>query len=231
MTAEDYELMPERKLSSMKKELETFKKHAEMLDPKTGLPKQTISSIENLNKSISSLLGLFKTATEELKLEERDEALISKQMNPLMKKIDILLEQNEKIAKAIVAIADMIREKTGAIEEKEEEIKAEEKKIEKEGPRSMPKEPMTQGPPAFPPYPSDIGPMPPPKSQFPPTPKGESMPPPGFSPPSAGGPHEQLPPLVGGPLPSGAPGPMPGFEDDLKPKKKGLFGGLFGKKL
>ena len=120
MPGDEYELMPERKLSSMKKELDDFRKKAQNVDTNTGLPRETVSSLENLNKSIGSLLGLFQTATEELKLEERDQSLISKKLDPLMKKVDILLDQNEKIAKAIVAIADMVREKAESAEEKEE---------------------------------------------------------------------------------------------------------------
>ncbi|MBW2992616.1 hypothetical protein KY345_05355 [Candidatus Woesearchaeota archaeon] len=210
MTAEDYELMPERKLSGMKKELEELRRHAASVDPKTGLPKETITSIQNLNSSINSLLTLFKTATEELKLEERDEALISKKMDPLMKKIDTLLDQNEKIAKAIIAIADMVREKTEGIEAKEEKLEEEmEKKPEPElGPKP-------EGPPMFPPKyeaPPFGAPMPPP-------PKPSA--PPGFPPPPPTGAPEPMPPL-------GMPEPMPGFEE--RPKKKGLLGGLFGKK-
>lgn len=206
MPGDEYELMPERKLSGMKKELDELRRHSANVDPKTGLPRDTVSSIENLNRSISSLLGLFKTATEELKLEERDEALISKKLDPLMKKIDILLEQNEKIAKAIVAIADMVREKTEGIERQEEEI---EEKMEK---RPEPKweEPVPEGPPAFPP-PMGAG-MPPPRRQAPA----------GFPPPPPTGAPEPMPPWE-------APGPMPGLDEGAH-KKKGLFGGLFGKK-
>lgn len=161
MPGEEYELMPERKLSGMKRELEDFRKRAENVDVRTGLPRETVSSLENLNRSINSLLGLFKTASEELKLEERDETLISKQLDPIEKKIDILLDQNEKIAKAIIAIADMIREKSG----EEEAVKPQMSEAPK------PREEMS----AF------GAPMPPPRpGMFPPPPPGgapEPMPP------------------------------------------------------
>jgi hypothetical protein len=168
MPGDEYELMPERKLSSMKRELGDFRKKAENIDPKSGLPRETISSLDNLNKSISSLLSLFHTATEELKLEERDEALVSKQLDPIAKKIDLLLDQNEKIAKAIVAIADMIKEREGFAEEEAEEK-----------PRYKPEEPK-QDMPMFGPRPMQP-PMPQPRpSMFPPPPPGgapEPMPP------------------------------------------------------
>lgn len=209
MVRDEYELMPGKRLSSMKKELEELRRHAKNIDPKTGLPKETNTSIENLNKSINSLLGLFQTATEELKLEERDEALISKQMTPLMKKIDTLLEQNEKIAKGIIAIADMVREKTERIEEKEEEISEGERRVEEKPEEVLP----PKAPPGFPPPP--IG-APPAGFPLPPGP----TPPSAFPPPPTGAP-EPMPPL-------GAPGPLPGLEEE-KPKKKGFLGGLFKK--
>jgi len=206
MTAEDYELMPEKKLFNMRQELSELKKKAANVDPSTGLPKQTLSSLENLNRSINSLLGLFQTATEELKLEERDETLVAKQLKPIAEKVDILLDQNEKIAKAIVAIADMVKEKVGVIKEKEDEVeqKFEEKPWEKERP---------EGPPAFPPPGAvempiqGMRPIPPPRPTA------------GFPPP---------PPPMGAPEPMppwDMPGQMPGFEE--KGKKKGLFGKMF----
>jgi len=189
MPGDEYELMPERKLSSMKKELGEFRKRAQSVDADTGLPRETVSSLENLNKSISSLLGLFQTATEELKLEERDEALISKKLDPLMKKVDVLLDQNEKIAKAIVAIADMVRE------EKEETAEEERPAPRFEEPKAEP--PMFQ-PPSRPSMTSP--PMPPPRGM-----------PAGFPPPPPMGAPEPMPPWD-------APGPMPEFEEKPRKK-------------
>lgn len=207
MPGDEYELMPERKLSSMKRELDDFRKKAQNVDVDTGLPRETVSSLENLNKSISSLLGLFQTATEELKLEERDETLISKKLDPLMKKVDVLLDQNEKIAKAIVAIADMVREKGESSGEKEE--------AEEERPAPRFEAQPAEVPPMFQPpsRPSMMGP--------PPMPPPRGMPPAGFPPPPPMGAPEPMPPWD-------VPGPMPDFGED-KPKKKGLFGGLMKK--
>jgi replicative superfamily II helicase len=155
MPGEEYELMPERKLSSMKRELDDFRRKSENIDTKTGLPRETASSLENLNRSINSLLGMFKTATEELKLEERDEELISKQLDPIDKKIETLLDQNEKIAKAIIAIADMIKEKSGE-EPVEAQKRFEEPRMKEEVPSFMP--PPSR--PMFPPPPPGGAPEP-----------------------------------------------------------------------
>lgn len=68
-------------------------------------------SIDNLNDSIHSLIKLFKEATEELKMDEHDSELMEQRISPVMKKIKSLEEQNEKIARGIVAVADMLKEK------------------------------------------------------------------------------------------------------------------------
>ncbi len=79
-----------------------------MADPTVSSLKE---SIDNLNNSINSLIKLFKEATEELKMEEHDTDLIDKKISPVMKKIITLEEQNEKIARGIVAVADMLKER------------------------------------------------------------------------------------------------------------------------
>ncbi len=68
-------------------------------------------SIDNLNNSINSLMKLFKEATEQLKMEEHDSEVVDKKISPVMQKITTLEEQNEKIARGIVAVADMLKER------------------------------------------------------------------------------------------------------------------------
>ncbi len=67
-------------------------------------------SIDDLNNSINYLVGIFKGAAEEIKTEPQ-ELEVDKKISPLMKKISILEEQNEKIARGIVAVADMLKER------------------------------------------------------------------------------------------------------------------------
>ena len=68
-------------------------------------------SIDNLNNSINSLIKLFKEATEQLKMEEHDSEVVDKKISPVIQKITTLEEQNEKIARGIVAVADMLKER------------------------------------------------------------------------------------------------------------------------
>ena len=122
------------------------------------------ASIDGLNQSINSLIGLFKEAAESLKIEEKEASLVASKIDPLFEKLDMIIEQNKKIARGIVAVADMIDERLP-------KLKGPEK------PMPMPERPM------FPPLSS-----PPPFSAPPPSPMGPplhpmSMPaPPGMRP-------------------------------------------------
>lgn len=82
--------------------------------PSVGQRQDLQASIDNLNQSINSLIGLFKEAAGSLKAEEMEANLISKKIDPIFQKLDEISEQNKKIARGIVAIADMIEEKMGS---------------------------------------------------------------------------------------------------------------------
>lgn len=75
------------------------------------IPRNLQGSIDSLNQSISSLTSLFREAAESLKMEEAEASLISKRIDPIFQKLEELSEQNKKIARGIVAIADMIEER------------------------------------------------------------------------------------------------------------------------
>jgi len=227
MINDEYELMPQKALEGMKKELEELRKHTSNIEPKTGLPKETATSIDKLSTSINQLMDLFKKASEELKLEENEEKILGKQIQPLIEKIDMLLDQNKKIAKGIVAIADMIKEQLPQMEKKLEEEENYWKK-QKEEPKPAQRPSFGTG---MPPPPSfgqgsqfGGGPMP--------QPPGMQQEMPDSFQPMGGGQMPGMPempqaPTQGASWPDFPPGPMPGLED--RPKKAGLFGGMFKK--
>jgi predicted RNase H-like nuclease (RuvC/YqgF family) len=105
---DDYEIMPHTDIIKLKKEIDEIKKNP-FSDSRQN--KTLMDSMEELTRSINSLVDLFKVASEELKLEEHDSVLINEKISPLLKKINDLEQQNEKIAKGIVALADMMNEK------------------------------------------------------------------------------------------------------------------------
>jgi len=99
---DDYELLPHEEIERLKREIDRLKRNPQSGAESTG--------VDNLNDSINSLLKVFREAAEDMKLDEHDSVMISDKIGPLSEKIDKVLEQNEKIAKGIVAIADMIED-------------------------------------------------------------------------------------------------------------------------
>ena len=68
------------------------------------------TSMMGLSRSINSLLKIFHEATEELKMDTHDAVLVGEKLNKIVERLDKVVVQNEKIAKGLVAIADMIEE-------------------------------------------------------------------------------------------------------------------------
>ncbi len=190
-----YEIMPYKEIVALKKQIEELQRRTGDTDSK-----QLLISMANLTKSMNNMLQLFKTAADEMKLEQKEEEAIAKKVEPLIDKVNELREQNKIIAEGMVAIADMVKEM-------------------KEGKKPEPTfEPPTfeENEPSFKP-----GPIPPPIRPV------RFVPPRNMPPPKeAGMPPLGLPPDFGAePFPS-FDEPFPSLE---KPKKKGLMG-LFKKK-
>jgi hypothetical protein len=118
MAEDEYAIVSKKEFLALKKELERLKQNP-LEGSESGENLQ--ASIDNLNKSLNVMLEVFKQAAEDMKLEEHDSETLAKQMGPLTDKIDMLVDQNQKIAKGIVAIADMVKEKLEEIEHKQEE--------------------------------------------------------------------------------------------------------------
>lgn len=196
---EEFDIMPHRAVASLKKEIEDLKSSPQVREKQDKM----LGSIDKLNDTMSSMMEMFKQAGEELKLEEREEAALSEQIIPLMKKLDAIIDQNEKIAKGMVAIADMVNEVLpkleARLEEKTQPAPASQPTYRRPEPRTVQPpsfdEPFSFDEPSF-----DMPGSMPPSGNMPPPPS------PGMQPPSFG-----MPP----------PPPQSG--------KKGLLGGLFKK--
>jgi hypothetical protein len=102
--AKDYAIVPEEEVLKLKSDVEKIKKNPFQAYGSEDL----IESMNNLTKAINALLELFKSAAEEMKLEERETETIGRKMDPLFSKVDMLFDQNQKIARGIVAVADML---------------------------------------------------------------------------------------------------------------------------
>ncbi len=113
MEEDEYAIVSKKEFMALKKELDNLKKNP-LEGSESGENLQ--ASIDNLNKSLNVMLEVFKQAADDMKLEEHDSETVVKQIGPITDKIDTLIDQNQKIAKGIVAIADMVKEKLEEIE-------------------------------------------------------------------------------------------------------------------
>ncbi len=248
---EGYEIMPYKEVVELKNQI------AE-LQQKVGDPnaKDLLVSMQNLTKTMDSMLKLFSAAAEEMKLEEKTESELHEKLSPLIEKVGKLEEQNTTIAEGMVAIADMVKEMKGGkpTEEKRESPSEDHDLFPDLNTSEIPDmhaldNPFngSQGspePPRFGPAPTQRNPFPSPiPNDFPVggPPLDDMGPPPGFSPFSRPPqrPAFAPPSFPGGPGASfqGMPPPPPGFLSPLPPlppldepeQKKGLFG-MFKKK-
>ena len=129
---DEYELLPHKQIADLKKELERLKK---------GPTPEARNEMERLNDSINNLLSLFKEASSQMHLEEQEATMVAEKLIPIEEKLDQILDQNQKIAEGIVALADLVKE-----------LKEDQKKKDRELPRPMtsmgpqPMGPMGPGP-------------------------------------------------------------------------------------
>ena len=105
MAEEPYEIVPHREIADLKKQIKELKSKGSDSDSKPLL-----SSLNKLTVEINSMMGLFKSAAEDMQLEEKDEHFVAKKIEPLIDRLDEIVEQNKTIAEGIVVIADTIKE-------------------------------------------------------------------------------------------------------------------------
>jgi len=173
--SEDYDLLPHEEVTRLRREVEDIKANP-FGSSKEG--KELLKAMNRLSESMDHLTGLFQEAAEQMKLEEREAELIGQKLDPLFGQMSELIDQNKKIAKGIIAVADMVHDTKSAPR-----------------PSPMPRvrvEPTPMGGP--PPGPPPMSSSPPPMSGAP------SMPPPM---PTSGMPPGRMPPPPGKPKKKG----------------------------
>ena len=107
-TDDDYTLLSSKEVSELKQDMEYLKKNP-LGGSHSGKTLQ--ESIDKLNESISELIEIFKEASDMMKAEERESDVIISRIAPIEKRLEELSDQNQKIAKGILAVPDMVAEK------------------------------------------------------------------------------------------------------------------------
>ncbi len=100
--AKEYEIIPKSEINALKKEIQVLKQEIRANSQAKKIPGE-----KTLQESIEELTQVFKEAVEELK----------KQDNQPETNMKVLVEQNEKIARGILALADILNEHLPKIRE------------------------------------------------------------------------------------------------------------------
>ncbi len=202
---EPYGVMPYSELSDLKR-------HMKKIESKDDVDsKELLQAVTGLTKHMDSMLHLFKTAADEMRLEEEEEKALSKQIRPLMDKIDEIIEQNKIIAEGMVALSDIVKERMPENKNTQPPGFNRTSPSEDQAPKFSPRnDSQNQEMPSFQK-----------PSPFPPPPNQSSFPPPNQS-------SRAQPPPSQPVFPPSQQGPNDSFMSDMPPppqvKKKGLFG-------
>ncbi|HLC91362.1 MAG TPA: hypothetical protein VJI15_06365 [Candidatus Nanoarchaeia archaeon] len=100
MAEEDYEILPHQLLQDLKFEVESLKKKLTQPDSKSN---ELILEIESMKDAIHELNSVFQKALAETKGED-----VGKTIKTLKDKTEMVVSQNETIAKALIAISDKL---------------------------------------------------------------------------------------------------------------------------
>ena len=111
MANEDYDYIPYKDISELKKELEGTKIKKEVST------KDIHTAIQKLSQIMTDLLDVFGAAAEQMKLEDKEYESDAKKHVVMSSKLDKLIEQNRTIAESMVVIADMVKGKLEAPEQ------------------------------------------------------------------------------------------------------------------
>ena len=96
------------KLTALRAEIEALKEKRPTQRKMTATPDNVMESMDKLTSTLNDFMQTFEQATEDMRLEEKEEELFIKELKPLHEKMDQIVEQNEKIAKGIIAVANML---------------------------------------------------------------------------------------------------------------------------
>jgi uncharacterized phage infection (PIP) family protein YhgE len=103
---DDYELMPHREVQRLKEELSKIKGGESV-----GLDNEMRRAIIDLSEKIGTMNTVLEAASSDLREEDKEAEIIKNKIDPIMQKMTELAEQNEKIARGLVAIHDLVDEK------------------------------------------------------------------------------------------------------------------------
>jgi len=102
---DDDEIMPLDEVKQLKKEISELKKDKEYA------PSSVVArSLERLAESLERLFKIFEVAATDIEEERIAEQSFEDKIQPLLKKMEDLEQQNKDIAEGLLALADVVKE-------------------------------------------------------------------------------------------------------------------------
>lgn len=106
-TKQDYEVLPRDEILELKDKIDRYTKSK---NPMVEDINDLRSRMDKLTEHIKTINSIFETAQDELELEQKQQDFIERIYDPMVEKVDAVLEQNQIIATALLNIVDMFKD-------------------------------------------------------------------------------------------------------------------------
>ncbi|MBW3016782.1 hypothetical protein KY316_00275 [Candidatus Woesearchaeota archaeon] len=130
---DDYEILPREQIKKLKDEISRLKSGKAMGDG------ELLYAIKELSVKLESMSGIFEAAEIDLREEDKTAEIVKDKIDPILERVNLIAEQNQKIAKGLVAINDILEEKLKELVDLTEDIKA--MRMEAPAPQAAPAAP------------------------------------------------------------------------------------------
>ena len=115
MDEDSYEILPQRLVADLRDEVEGLKKKLNQPDSKM---QELILEIESIKDTIHDLQNVFQRALEETKDDD-----VSRTISVMKERVETILNQNETIAKGMIAISDKLEDFMSRQGQKQPDVK------------------------------------------------------------------------------------------------------------
>lgn len=156
---DDFEIMPREQIKKLKEEISRLKSGSVTGDS------ELLESIKDLSVKLDSMTHIFEAAETDLREEDKTAGIVKDKIDPILSKVNEIADQNQKIAKGLVSIVDILEEKLDEIKEITEDVKLMQSQTAtaaRTEPRTLQPEPSV--PPELSIGPGSVPPPPPPES-------------------------------------------------------------------
>lgn len=108
MADDDYEIVPLKDVKKLKDEIDKLRN-----DQKNSPVGAIADSLERLTTTLERLFEIFNVAATDIEQEKMNERSFEDKIEPIIRKLSEMEQQNRDIAEGILALADIIKRQSG----------------------------------------------------------------------------------------------------------------------